>query len=277
MSPRRLSWSRLPRLQCRGDGGETPGRASPRACASGNEWAPGSGRGGKPGHVGGGRRWGYRSTPWNLEVTEGPTVRSQPRPTRAGPFLGRRSAPVQSAQSFAHQLLQRAQRRCGARARLCERQGGGSSRAPARAQDVCDTEGGPGCPRLRCRAHHRQPDCEGPAARRAPLRSAPELPRGSRAGPPSLGPAPHGGIQARWAPPPAHPRPQATRGPERTARGLRLRRRAAGHGSLHIRVCTSRDPQVVCLASARLVKSLAINLLALAPRAAGELYMFEPN
>lgn len=32
-------------------------RASPRACASGNEWAPGPGRGGEPGHVGGGRRW----------------------------------------------------------------------------------------------------------------------------------------------------------------------------------------------------------------------------
>lgn len=257
----------MPRLQLRGDGGETPGRAFPRACASGNEWAPGSGRGGKPGHVGGGRRWGFGSTPWDLEVTEGPTVRSQPRPTRAGPFLGR---PVQSAQSFAHQLLQRAQRRCGDRAR-----GGGSSRAPPRAQDVCDAEGGPGCPRLRCRALHRQPDCEGPAARRAPLRSGaavrlPSRAPQSRARPPRRGPGPVGPSSSA-PPPPGHAGFRANCARAATPET------GSGHGSLHIRVCTSRDPQVVCLASTRLVKSLAINLLALAPRAAGELYMFESN
>lgn len=274
MSPRSLSWSRLPRLQRRGGGGETPGRASPRACASGNEWAPGPGRGGEPGHVSGGRRWGYRSTPWDLEVTEGPTVRSQPRPTLACPFHGRRGAPVQSAQSFAHQLLQRAQRRCGARARLCERRGGGSSRAPARAQDVCDAEGGPGCPRLRCRAHHRQPDCEGPAARRAPLRSgaAARLPSRapqSRARPPRRGPGPVGPSSSA-PPPPGHAGSRANCAraatPE-TGSGARL----AQHSGLHI---TGPPGGVPGLHQARKAPG---NKFACPGPLTGELYMFEPN
>lgn len=122
--------------------------------------------------------------------------RQSARPCRRYTFRGLRCVPVQSAERFTSQLLQRTQRRRGTRVRLWKLRRRRPSGDHARAQDVCDAEECPGWPGLGSRAHGRT-GCGGPAAGCARLRSclgpSARLPIWA----PRLGPAPRAGPEPR--------------------------------------------------------------------------------